>query len=173
MERDLTAARRSDRCPADAGFTLIEVAIAILILMVGVTSVVGAIGLGVGVNKAEGEISSRVTTYAQDKVEELMRLAYTDTATDTAVVPAAATGGAGLAAGGSTALGSEVAGYVDYLTEAGVRTDATRAFFTRQWAVADNASGNSKTLTVAVYSRRVATYNTPPTTFVVGMKANN
>lgn len=159
--------------PASSGFTLIEVAMAILILMIGITSVVGAIGLGIGVNKAEGEIASRVTTYAQDKLEELAVLDFDDTAADTAVFPATATGGSGLAAGGSTVEGSAQALYVDYLTQAGARTGEDGAFFTRQWAIADNAGGNSKSITVAVYSRKVANYDRTPSTFIVGAKVNN
>ena len=176
MERALigtmSGGTRAGAC-RHSGFTLIEVSVAVLILTIGVTAILGAVALGVGVNKAEGEMASRATTYAHAKLEELMLLGYNDTATDTAAFPAADTGGTGLAAGGGVAEGSPVTGYVDYIAEDGARTTAANAFFTRQWSVADNATGNSKTITVAVFSRRVATYESVPSTTLVGIRANN
>ena len=62
-----------------------------------------------------GHLEARTTEYAQDKMEQLLALAYTDTVSDTVVFPAAAIGGTGLAVGGSTNTAAPVNGYVDWL----------------------------------------------------------
>jgi hypothetical protein len=62
-----------------------------------------------------GHLHARTTEYAQDKIEQLMALAYGDAATDTRVFPALATGGSGLAIGGSLDTAAPSVLYVDYL----------------------------------------------------------
>jgi len=97
------------------GFSLIETMIALGILAVVAA---GVLPLGVIATKAtenQGHLSARTTEYAQDKLEQLMALAYGDTITDTRVFPANALGGSGLAVGGSVNTAAPVAAYVDYL----------------------------------------------------------
>ena len=43
-----------------------------------------------------GHLEARTTEYAQDKMEQLLALVYTDAVTNTVVFPAATTGGTGL-----------------------------------------------------------------------------
>jgi type IV pilus assembly protein PilV len=62
----------------DAGFTIIEVVIAISILAVGLLGVAAMQTSAIQVNSAAGQMTTRMN-WAQDKMEELMALPYTDT----------------------------------------------------------------------------------------------
>ena len=62
----------------DTGFTIIEVMIAISILAVGLLGVAAMQTSAIQVNSAAGQMTTRIT-WAQDKMEELMALPYTDT----------------------------------------------------------------------------------------------
>jgi len=97
------------------GFSLIETMIAL-----GILAIVAAGVLPLGIIAAKstenhGHLNARTTEYAQDKIEQLMALAYGDAATDTRVFPALAAGGSGLAVGGSIDTAAPVNLYVDYL----------------------------------------------------------
>lgn len=97
------------------GFSLIETTIALGILAV---VAVGILPMGIIATKTtenQGHLMARSTEYAQDKLEQLLALAYGDAITDTRVFPAAALGGSGLAIGGSLDTSAPVAAYVDYL----------------------------------------------------------
>jgi hypothetical protein len=88
----------------------------------------------------QGHLMARTTEYAQDKLEQLLALAYGDVITDTRVFPAAAAGGTGLAIGGSTNTAAPAAGYVDYLDINGNVLPAGNAppanwFYVRAWQV--------------------------------------
>lgn len=61
----------------DQGFTLIEVLIAISIFAVGLLAVATMQLSAIRVNSTAGQITTRIT-WAQDKLEELMALPYTD-----------------------------------------------------------------------------------------------
>ena len=61
----------------DHGFTLIEVLIAITIFAVGLLAVAAMQTSAITVNSTAGQITTRMT-WAQDKLEELMALPYTD-----------------------------------------------------------------------------------------------
>jgi hypothetical protein len=52
--------------------------------------------MAVTATENEGHLVARSTEYSQDKLEQLLGLAYGDATTDTRVFPAAATGGTGL-----------------------------------------------------------------------------
>jgi len=69
-----TEIRRSQN---DEGFTLIEVLIAISIFAFGLLSVAAMQISAIQVNSTAGQITTR-STWAQDKLEELMALPYTD-----------------------------------------------------------------------------------------------
>jgi len=108
-------ARTHDRFTSHQGFSLIETMIALGILAVVAA---GVLPLGIIATKAtenQGHLMARSTEYAQDKLEQLLALAWGDVLTDTRVFPAAATGGSGLDIGGSTNTAAPVAKYVDYL----------------------------------------------------------
>ena len=69
-----TALRKSKK---DEGFTLIEVLIAISIFAVGLLAVATMQLSAIRVNSTAGQITTRIT-WAQDKLEELMALPYSD-----------------------------------------------------------------------------------------------
>ena len=69
-----TAIKKSQK---DHGFTLIEVLIAISIFAVGLLAVATMQLSAIRVNSTAGQITTRMT-WAQDKLEELMALPYSD-----------------------------------------------------------------------------------------------
>ena len=93
--------------------------------------------------------------YAQDKMEQLLTLAYGDATSDTRVFPATASGGTGLAVGGSSNPDAPTDGYVDYLDVNGNLLPSTGVaapagwYFKRAWAVSAPAA-NLKQVTVTV-----------------------
>ena len=103
------------RWRSERGITLIETLVATGILVV---VAIGLLPLGVFATSAtenQGHLEARATQYAQDKMEQLLALAYGDSTTNTAVFPATSTGGTGLAVGGSVDETAPVAGYLDFL----------------------------------------------------------
>src|SRR6185295_15350309 len=125
---------------SDTGTSLVEAVVAttlLAILMAGVMSL-GAVAPTTTEN--QGHLAARTTEYAQDKMEQLLALAYGDTTSDTRVFPATSTGGTGLTVGGSINTGAPVTGYVDYLDANGnVLASANGApanwFYMRAWQV--------------------------------------
>src|SRR5438105_6460374 len=90
------------------GFSLVEVMIAMALLVIGLGAVLGMFTVAVGDNANQGESGTRVTEYAQDKMEQLVALSFSDGSTDTTVYPPAGTGGTGL--GGNLAASTTVGG---------------------------------------------------------------
>lgn len=142
-------ANRRKKSRKESGMTLIETMIAGIVLMVGLVGLMGAYSVTITQNWNQGDRATRTTEYAQDKMEQLMALSFSDTASNTAVYPPTTTGGTGLTVGGSLSLGSPTTGYVDYVDDTGTQqTSATSATYIREWTVAVNAAGNLKTITV-------------------------
>lgn len=116
--------------------------------------------LGFQATEQQGDISTRTSEYAQDKIESLLKLDFNDGATDTTVFPPNAAGGAGL--GGTMAASSTVGAippsaaankYVDYLDLNGnLLTSSTGAYYTRQWSISTDSTATLKTITVVVTS---------------------
>jgi Tfp pilus assembly protein PilV len=148
-----TPVRRRATC--QAGSTLIEVLIAsavMVTLMAGLMSM-GAVALSTTEN--QGHLSARTAEYAQDKLEQLLALAFTDATSDTTTFPSSTTGGTGLVVGGSSNPSSPVAKYVDWLDQNGNLCGSTGAacaapvgtaapsswFYERVWQIADVSSG--------------------------------
>jgi type II secretory pathway pseudopilin PulG len=126
----------------ETGFSLVET-----IVGLGILAVVAACVLPLGVmalttSENQGHLTSRAAEYAQDKLEQLMALAYGDTTSDTRVFPAADLGGSGLTPGGSDDPAAPVALYVDYLNvEGSLIPSPTGAppdgwYYQRVWEVA-------------------------------------
>lgn len=63
---------------AQAGFTLIELAIALAILWIAGTALVAVFASAMARSNSQGEISTRTTELAHDKMETLMGLTYND-----------------------------------------------------------------------------------------------
>ena len=151
----LARLRAATRPGSDEGTSLVEAVVAttlLLILMAGVMSL-GAVALTTTEN--QGHLAARTTEYAQDKMEQLLALAYGDTTSDTRVFPAPNSGGTGLTVGGSSNPSAPVAKYVDYLDQSGnlLASAGTAApagwFYKRVWQIA-NPSANLKQIAVTV-----------------------
>ena len=160
------------------GFSLIETLIAIVILLIGIVAVISLFGVAVSQNANQGEFGTRTTEYCQDKMEQMLALSFTDSTTNTAVYPPAATGGTGLGFGlspsgtvGSVNTASPATGYVDYLDATGnLLPSSTGWFYKRQWSISLNAAGTMKTITVVAITRTQAGAGTPPSTRLVSYK---
>ena len=120
---------------------LMETIVAMGILMVVAAGVLPLGALAVAHTENQGHLQARVTEYAQDKMEQLMALAFGDVNTDTRVFPAAPNGGTGLALGGSSDPAAPVALYVDWLDEKGNLQASTGTtppaiwFYERAWKI--------------------------------------
>lgn len=142
--------------PRDAGFTLIEVLMALVLLLIIAAGLLSMDMIATKTTENFGNLSARATEYAQDKMEQLQVLAYGNNSTNTTVFPATATGGTGLAVGGSSDPTAPVTGYVDYLNQGGdlvTGTGAANWYYIRVWQIA-NAGTNLKRITVTVAIRR-------------------
>ncbi len=168
-------------CGREGGFTILEVMVAAVILLVGIVGVVSLFAIAVAENTAQGDLATRATEYSQDKMEQLLALSFTDGSTNTTVYPPANTGGTGLggAMGASTTVGgvtpgSPVSGYADYLdTNGTLLSSSTGAFYSRQWSIAADSTGNLKTITVlTTVNRTPATPAAAPSTTLVCLKSN-
>ncbi len=125
---------------SERGTTLIETAIASGILLVVMIGLLSVAALATMFTENHGHLEARTTEYAQDKMEQLLAIAYTDTVSDSTVFPAAATGGTGLTIGGSTDTTAPVNGYVDWLAYDGRLLGGGTAapsdwFYERVWQI--------------------------------------
>jgi len=145
----------------ESGFTLLETVFALSLLLI---VALGLLPLGViatTTTENQGHLMARTTEYAQDKMEQLLALAYGDTTSDTRVFPATSTGGTGLAIGGSSDPSAPVALYVDYLDVNGslLPSSGTTApanwYYKRVWKI-ENGGTNLKRITVAAITKSAA-----------------
>ena len=151
-----------ERVRSETGSSLLEAIVATLILLVTMGGLLGMGGTASQTTENQGHLAARTTEYAQDKMEQLLALAYGYATSNTTVFPAANAGGTGLAVGGSSDPNAPVAGYVDYLDQNGnllvaVGVIAPAAwFYKRVWEIS-SPSINLKQITVtAIVARSVA-----------------
>jgi hypothetical protein len=161
---------------SDRGMTLIETTIASAILMVVMLGLLSMAALATAYTENHGHLGARTTEYAQDKMEQLLALAYTDAASNTVVFPAASTGGTGLSVGGSTSLTSPVNGYVDWLGADGTllgggTTPPTNWFYERAWQISSFSTGVVQITVVATVQTSFGRAITPQST-VVALKTS-
>ncbi len=104
------------RAAGQSGFSLVETMVALCLLLVVAAGVMPLAMLTFRISENHGHLMARATEYSEDKLEQLMSLAYGDVVTDTRVFPAITTGGTGLTPGGSVDTAAPAAGYVDYLS---------------------------------------------------------
>jgi type II secretory pathway pseudopilin PulG len=160
------------------GLSLIEAMIATMVFLFGIISVMSLFTVAATQNANQGEYATRTTEYAQDKMEQLLTLTFSDSATDTTVYPPATSGGTGLGSGltagntvGSVNTAAPTSGYVDYLNASGnLLASSTGWFYKRQWSISLNAAGTLKTVTVVVITKGQAGTSKPPSTRLVSYK---
>jgi hypothetical protein len=122
------------------GTTLIETSIATGILLVTLAGLLSMGTIATMHTENQGHLAPRTTEYAQDKMEQLLSLAYTDAVTDSVPFPAVFVGGSGLAPGGSSNPDAPVNLYVDWLAQDGSLLGGGTAapatwFYERVWQV--------------------------------------
>ena len=156
------ARRARERVRSEAGSSLVEAVVATMILLVTMGGLLGLGGTAAQTTENQGHLAARTTEYAQDKMEQLLALAYGDTASNTTVFPATNAGGTGLAVGGSSDPSAPAADYVDYLDQNGNLLVAVGVaapagwFYKRVWEIS-SPSVNLKQITVtAIVARSVA-----------------
>jgi prepilin-type N-terminal cleavage/methylation domain-containing protein len=155
------------------GFTLLEMLFATVILTIAAAGVFALFGSSMMISSSQGDHGTRTTEYAQDKMEQLMTLLFSDTNSDPTQYPTASSGGVGLTAGGSINPASPTTGYVDYITPDGtpVQSSANAAYI-REWLIADdsNTPHQIKTITVMVQKISEAKGMILPSTTLVSQK---
>jgi prepilin-type N-terminal cleavage/methylation domain-containing protein len=142
------------------GMTLVETMVALAMLLVVASGVLSLACVAVTTTENQGHLAARTAEYAQDKMEQLMALAYCDgtggTGTDTTQFPAVVgvgTGLAGCTAGGTIPTASiggssdplkPAKGYVDYLDATGTLVTSTSNWeYIRVWQISIPSSATS------------------------------
>jgi hypothetical protein len=177
------------RLSSERGTTLIETAIASGILLVVMAGLLSMAALATTYTENHGHLEARTTEYAQDKMEQLLALAFTDGVSDTVIFPAGVSGGSGLTTGGGTDTAAPVNQYVDWLGADGTLLGGGTAqpatwFYERVWEIcylqADgvtcltpqaNATG-VKRITVTSTVRTSVGHTLIPKSTVVALKAS-
>lgn len=159
----------------EAGVTLVETLAATALVLVAIAGM-GSMGvLGTTTTENQGHLAARCTEYAQDKMEQLLVLAWADDTSDTRVFPATNAGGTGLAEGGSSNAAAPANGYVDYLDQNGnllpVGGVPANWYYMRVWSVAIPSVG-LKRVTVTATVRTALGGSAPPSSTVVALKTD-
>jgi len=166
-----------------AGISLLETMIALGILMIVSLGLLSMAMISMTTTENQGHLAARTTEYAQDKMEQLLGLAFTDNSTDTTAIDTTSntytlgTGGTGLTAGGSLSTTAPTNGYVDYLDAngnplGGGATQPANTFYVRAWQITDT-TGTLKTISVTVAAvTGVNTRNAAPNSTVTALKSS-
>ena len=159
---------------SQAGMTLLETLVAVALLLIVSVGVMSMVVTALSTTENQGHLAARTAEYAQDKMEQLLVLAFGDTTTDTTVFPASPVGGQGLAVGGSPDPNNPALGYVDYLDVNGRLLGANPAggwFYIRVWQIT-SLSANLKQVTVtARVAAQMGGSGALPQSTVVTLKA--
>jgi len=163
--------RRSER-----GTTLIETVIATSLLLIVMIGLLSMAALATVYTENHGHLEARTTEYAQDKMEQLLALVYTDQITDTTMFPAVAAGGTGLTIGGSKDPGAPAVGYVDWLAQDGTllgggTTPPADWFYERVWEITQRSSGVKQIIVTATVKSSLGREIVPKST-VTALKAS-
>ena len=157
---------RGARLRSEAGLGLLEVVIALSILLVLSLGILPLGVLAIARTENEGHLAARTTEYSQDKMEQLLSLAYNDSVTDTRVFPSAASGGTGLAVGGSSNPSAPAAGYVDYLDLTGNLVASSGWFYKRTWQITSPFTNIKQVTVTTIVARGFGHGRTPQATLV-------
>jgi type II secretory pathway pseudopilin PulG len=190
---------RRSKVPSERGVTLIETMMAAAMLLIVAAGLLPVFVLGIQATNQQGDMATRTTEYAQDKMEQLLNLnsinitsdGFNDGTTDTTVFPAKTDGSTGctgtggnICGLGGTMLASSTVGsippaasvtwYVDYLDVNGnLLSNSTGAYYTRQWSVSTDSTATLKTITVVATSLQAAgVKGLAPSTKLVSIKSS-
>jgi Tfp pilus assembly protein PilV len=182
---------RSKSKKAQSGMTMVETAIAVAMLLVVATGVLGLGVMAVSTTETQGHLAARTAEYAQDKMEQLLALAFCDgstdgiSGTDTTQFPAVAGHGStytGLAGcsnmttgvpltGGNLNTAAPATGYVDYLDATGSPVTNNTWEYVRVWQISVPAgTSQMKQISVLVRAKRGIGDGAAPQSTVVAMK---
>jgi prepilin-type N-terminal cleavage/methylation domain-containing protein len=170
----------------ERGMSLIELMIALAILLVVSIGILSMAMISITTTENQGHLAARTAEYAQDKMEQLLGLAFTDCSgiilcTDTTAIDTTTnsytlgTGGSGLKAGGSVTTPADQ--YVDYLDGSGNplgggATAPTNWSYQRMWQITD-VNANLKQITVMVRARSgVGGPSVAPNSTVTSLKSS-
>lgn len=176
-----------------AGVTLLETIMAVAIILICAAGVMGLASVAITTTENQGHLMARTAEYAQDKMEQLLALAYCDASTDTTQIPSQPSGGTGLGGcpvplaspatgtgtGGSSDPANPISGFVDYLDNSGrlVPSNGGAApanwFYIRVWKISAGPNGVTQmkqiTVTTQVF-QQVGAGGTIPQTTVAALK---
>lgn len=157
----------------EQGTTLIETSIASGILLVTLAGLMSMGTIATMHTENQGHLAPRTSEYAQDKMEQLLALAYGDSTSNTVIFPAVSGGGSGLAVGGTPAPANL---YVDWLGQdgsmlGGGTTAPATWFYKRVWQVTQ-PTATIKQISVTVTVRSGVANFMPATSTVVALKAS-
>jgi hypothetical protein len=151
--------------------------VAALLLVIMLTGVLSLGAFAFAITENQGHLAARTTEYAQDKMEQLLSLAFGDAQTDTTQFPAVNNGGTGLAIGGSSNTAAPVVGYADYLDASGnllcpcAGGAPANWYYKRVWQVA-TISATLKQVTVSVITSSSFAQAVLPTSTVTALKTS-
>lgn len=160
---------------SDEGSSLVETMGATVILGIVMAGLLSMDAAASRITENYGHLAARTAEYAQDKMEQLLALAWGDTTSNTAVFPATAAGGTGLTNGGSSNTAAPAAGYVDYLDQNGQLLAAGGGapagwYYMRCWKIGPAAT-NLKQITVTVTVARGYEHAQPATSTMSVLKS--
>lgn len=141
---------------SQAGISLIETMIALGLLLVAAAGIMTMAMVAMSTTETQGHLAARTAEYAQDKMEQLLALRYTDINTDTTVFPSVPNPGVGkgLIAGGGLNPKAPVVGYSDYVDRNGSPVAAGANWeYVRVWQITENVPLQLKTITVVTQVR--------------------
>jgi type II secretory pathway pseudopilin PulG len=153
----------SNKASGEAGTTLVEVIIAMLILATGVMTMAQLFVASTATNMNSRK-DTLTTIYAEQKLEQLRALTWgfdvnglplSDFATDTTVDPPVLVGGTGLQPSPTTALQENTFGYVDHIGSNGQIVGNTAlapagTVYTRRWSIEPLPTNPNNTLIIQV-----------------------
>lgn len=124
--------KRSNR--VQAGFTLLEMVIATVVLLIGTIGIAALFGIALTRTSSYGDKATRTAEYAQDKMEELLGQSFPTLTSGDGITPS-----------------SPPTGFYDYIGSGGSPTpDPSGALYMRRWQVVDTST-TLKTVTVKVH----------------------
>jgi Tfp pilus assembly protein PilV len=133
---------RADGAPlnGERGSSLIETLAAVALLLIVMAGLMSMDAVATTVTENYGHLGARTAEYAQDKMEQLLALAYPDSTSNTVVFPATTGGGSGLTIGGSSNTAAPNNLYVDWLASdgsylGGGTTPPSNWFYERVWEI--------------------------------------